>query len=87
MKKEDKELTDIQLRDAVLDQLDKDPKVTSTEIGVGASHSVITLTGYVHTDAERREAERVARTVAGVLGVANDSLASCSVEVVPCRAE
>ncbi len=33
------------IRDAVLDQLDKDPKVTSTEIGVGASHGVITLTG------------------------------------------
>src|SRR5574341_979236 len=65
MKKEDKELTDIQLRDAVLDQLDKDPKVTSTEIGVGASHGVITLTGYVHRDVERREAERVARKVAG----------------------
>ncbi len=45
MNKKDKELTDIQLRDAVLDQLDKDPKVTSTEIGVGASHGVITLTG------------------------------------------
>lgn len=72
MKKKDKELTDIQLRDAVLDQLDKDPKVTSTEIGVGASHGVITLTGYVHTDAERREAERVARKVADVLDVAND---------------
>lgn len=72
MKKEDKELTDIQLRDAVLDQLDKDPKVTSTEIGVGASHGVITLTGYVHRDVERREAERVARKVAGVLDVAND---------------
>ena len=72
MKKKDKELTDIQLRDAVLDQLDNDPKVTSTEIGVGASHGVITLTGYVHTDAERREAERIAREVAGVLDVAND---------------
>ena len=35
MEKKDTELTDIQLRDAVLDQLDKDPKVTSTEIGVG----------------------------------------------------
>jgi osmotically-inducible protein OsmY len=72
MKKKDKELTDIQLRDAVLKQLDKDPKVTSTEIGVGASHGVITLTGYVHTDAERREVERVARKVADVLDVAND---------------
>ncbi len=70
--KKDKELTDIQLRNAVLDQLDKDPKVTSTEIGVGAYHGVITLTGYVHTDAEKREAERVARKVAGVLDLAND---------------
>ncbi len=72
MEKKDKELTDIQLRNAVLDQLDKDPTVTSTEIGVGASHGVITLTGYVHTDVERREAERVARKVAGVLDIAND---------------
>src|SRR6266540_1712172 len=72
MKAKVKEPTDIQIRYAVLDQLSKDPKVTSTEIGVGASHGVITLTGYVHTDAEKREAERVARKVAGVLDVAND---------------
>src|SRR6266540_1413115 len=50
----------------------KDPKVRSTEIGVGTSHGVITLTGYVYKDEERIEAEKIARNVTGVLDVAND---------------
>ena len=72
MKAKVKEPTDIQIRYAVLDQLSKDPKVRSTEIGIGASHGVITLTGYVYKDEERIEAEKIARKVTGVLEVAND---------------
>ncbi len=72
MKAKRKEATDIQIRYAVLDQLAKDPKIRSTEIGVGTSHSVITLTGYVYKDEERIEAEKIARNVTGVLDVAND---------------
>jgi len=72
MKAKRKEATDIQIRYAVLDQLAKDPKVRSTEIGVGTSHGVITLTGYVYKDEERIEAEKIARNVTGVLDVAND---------------
>ena len=72
MKAKRKEATDIQIRYAVLDQLAKDPKVRSTEIGVGISHGVITLTGYVYKDEERIEAEKIARNVTGVLDVAND---------------
>jgi hypothetical protein len=72
MKAKVKEPTDIQIRYAVLDQLSKDPKVRSTEIGVGTSHGVITLSGYVYKDEERIEAEKIARKVTGVLEVAND---------------
>ncbi len=72
MKAKRKEATDIQIRYAVLDQLAKDPKVRSTEIGVGTSHGVITLTGYVYKDEERIEAEKIARNVTGVLDVANE---------------
>ena len=72
MKAKVKEPTDIQLRCAVLDQLSKDPKVRSTEIGVGTSHGVIALSGYVNKDEERIEAEKIARKVTGVLEVAND---------------
>lgn len=72
MKAKRKKPTDIQIRYAVLDQLSKDPKVRSTEIGVGTSHGVITLTGYAYKDEERIEAEKIARKVTGVLDVAND---------------
>jgi hypothetical protein len=72
MKAKVKEPTDIQIRYAVLDQLSKDPIVRSTEIGVGTSHGVITLSGYVYKDEERIEAEKIARKVTGVLDVAND---------------
>jgi osmotically-inducible protein OsmY len=72
MKAKRKKPTDIQIRYAVLDQLAKDPKVRSTEIGVGTSHGVITLTGYAYKDEERIEAEKITRNVTGVLDVVND---------------
>jgi osmotically-inducible protein OsmY len=60
------------LRDRVEQQLDWDPEVISTEIGVGANDGVVTLTGFVETYLEKVAAERVALKTYGVRAVAND---------------
>jgi osmotically-inducible protein OsmY len=64
--------TDIRVRGAVVRQLDWDPEVDASAIGVSASEGVVTLTGFVDSYAEKLAAERVAKLVRGVRGVAND---------------
>ena len=68
------EATETQLRDAVLHQLAWNANIISTEIGVIASDGIITLTGWVDSLSEKLAAERTARNVFGVKGVANDIL-------------
>ena len=63
---------DIDLRDRVERQLDWEPEVTSTKIGVGAEEGVVTLTGFVDSYAEKLAAERIAKRTYGVRAVAND---------------
>jgi len=63
---------DRQLRDAVIRQLEWDPQITSKDIGVAASDSVVTLTGFAHTYAEKYAAEQAAKSVYGVRVVANE---------------
>jgi osmotically-inducible protein OsmY len=64
--------TDVRLRGAVVRQLDWDPEVDASAIGVAADDGVVTLTGFVDTYAGKLAAERVARRVRGVRAVAND---------------
>ena len=64
--------TDKQLRDAVLSQLDWDPQVMSRDINVATADNVVTLTGFVHTFAEKYAAEKAAQGVYGVKALAND---------------
>lgn len=64
--------TEKQLRDAVLRQLEWDPEVTSQDISVAATDKVVTLTGFVHTFAEKYAAQRAAQHVYGVEAIAND---------------
>lgn len=63
---------DLRERDAVLRQLDWDPEVEASAIGVTAKNGVITLTGFVDTYAGKLAAERAAKRVHGVKAVAND---------------
>jgi osmotically-inducible protein OsmY len=63
---------DSDLRERVERQLDWEPAVTSTNIGVTAQDGVVTLTGYVENYAEKTAAERVAKRTYGVKAVAND---------------
>jgi osmotically-inducible protein OsmY len=63
---------DNQLRDSVLREIDWEPEITSTDIAVSAEEGVVSLTGFVHSYAEKLAAERAAKRVYGVKGVAND---------------
>jgi osmotically-inducible protein OsmY len=62
--------TDIRVRGAVVRQLDWDPEVDASAIGVSAADGVVTLTGFAESYAEKLAAERVAKQVRGVRGVA-----------------
>ena len=64
--------TDIRLRDAVVRQLDWDPEVNASAIGVAAQDGVVTLTGFIDTYSGKLAAERVVKQVRGVRAVAND---------------
>lgn len=72
MKQENDEMSEHQLRAAVMTQLDWEPEVIATEIGVGVSEGIITLTGFVDNYAEKLAAERTVSGVPGVRGIAND---------------
>lgn len=64
--------TDIRLRNTVLRQLDWDPRVDASAIGVAAKDGVVTLTGFVDNYAGKLAAERIVKQIRGVRAVAND---------------
>jgi osmotically-inducible protein OsmY len=63
---------DINLKHDVEAELEWDPAVDARKIGVAAEGGVATLTGHVHSYAEKWNAERIAKRVHGVQGVANE---------------
>ena len=63
---------DLRLRNAVMRQLEWDPEVDASEIGVAARDGAVTLTGYIGTYGGKLAAERCAARVRGVRAVAND---------------
>ena len=64
--------TDIRVRDAVTRQLDWDPEVDASAVGVAAINGTVTLSGFIDTYAGKLAAERAAKRVHGVRAVAND---------------
>jgi osmotically-inducible protein OsmY len=63
---------DVSTRDAVLRQLEWDPQVDASGIGVAAKGGAVTLTGFIDSYAGKLAAERAAKRVRGVRAVAND---------------
>ena len=63
---------DLRLRDAVVQQLEWDPAVVASGIGVTARGGAVSLTGSINTYAGKLAAERAAKRVYGVRAVAND---------------
>jgi osmotically-inducible protein OsmY len=53
-------------------QLEWEPSIDAREIGVSVRDGVATLTGFVHSFPEKFDAERAAKRVIGVVGLAND---------------
>lgn len=64
--------TDRQLQHDVLAELEWDPSIDASKIGVAATDEVVTLTGTVTSFREKGQAEAIAKRVYGVRGVAND---------------
>lgn len=63
---------DSEIKQDVEDELRWDPDIDPTDIAVAVKNGVVTLTGFVHSYSDKFEAERAAKRVAGVVGVAND---------------
>jgi osmotically-inducible protein OsmY len=72
---------DVRIRDAVIDELDWDPEVDDSAIGVAAEDGVVTLTGFIDSYAGKLAAERVVKRVRGVRAVANDIIVRLKVDV------
>lgn len=60
------------LQHNVLAELEWDPSVNATKIGITADGGVVTLSGHVATYAEKWAAEKIAKRVHGVTAVANE---------------
>ncbi len=63
--------TDIELRKDVEDEIQWEPRVLTTDIGVIVNDGIVTLTGVVDTFPKKMETENAAKRVAGVKGVVN----------------
>ena len=65
--------TDKQLQRDVVDELQYEPSVDASKIGVIAHNGIVSLTGTVASYAEQNEATHAAERVAGVKAVANET--------------
>jgi osmotically-inducible protein OsmY len=63
---------DLRIRNAVMHQLEFDPEIDASEIGVAARDGAVTLTGFIDSYWGKLAAERCAKRVRGVRAVAND---------------
>lgn len=62
--------SDAQLKQDVCAELDADPAIDATHVGVAVQDGVVTLTGHLGTFAEKHAIERVVQRVQGVRAVA-----------------
>jgi osmotically-inducible protein OsmY len=63
---------DVRVRDEVTRQLEWDPEVDASAVGVAVTDGTVTLTGYIDSYAGKLAAERTAKRVRGVRTVANE---------------
>jgi len=71
---------DVRVRDSVMRQLDWDPEVDASAVGVAAKNGIVTLAGFVDTYAGKLNAERAAKRAKGVRAVANELVVRPMVE-------
>lgn len=65
-------MTDKEIQQAVLRELEWEPRVQSTEIGVSVKVGIVTLSGSVGSFAKKYDAESAAKRVEGVKAVVNE---------------
>lgn len=64
--------SDSELKRDIEAELMWDPDINAADIAVAVKDGVVTLTGFVRSYAQKWEAEKAAKRVDGVRGVAND---------------
>jgi osmotically-inducible protein OsmY len=65
-------MTDITLRQDIMDELEFEPSIAAANIGVAVHSGVVTLTGHVPTYAQKSTVENVVKRVKGVNGIAEE---------------
>jgi len=65
-------MSDLSLRNNILDELDFRPEINPANIGVMVKDGVVTLTGYVSTYAQKIAAERAVTSIKGVRAIAQE---------------
>ena len=65
-------MNDSTVRQDILDELDFEPSIDASDIGVAVENGIVTLTGHVPTFAQKVTVEDVARRVKGVKGIAQE---------------
>ncbi|HEY5613144.1 MAG TPA: BON domain-containing protein, partial [Lysobacter sp.] len=65
-------MNDKELRQNVIDELDFEPSIDSSDIGVAVEKGVVTLTGHVSTYTQKLAAERAVWRVKGVKAIAQE---------------
>jgi osmotically-inducible protein OsmY len=64
--------SDSEIKRDVEEELRWNPNIDPTDIGTAVKNGVVTLTGFVRSYSQKFEAERAAKRVVGVIGLAND---------------
>jgi osmotically-inducible protein OsmY len=64
--------SDSQLQRDLIDEMHWDPQLSKSEIGIAVRDGVVTLSGTVHSFAQKLAAERAAERVSGVKAIADD---------------
>ncbi|MEZ7505562.1 BON domain-containing protein [Flavobacterium sp. Arc2] len=64
--------TDLSIKEDVLDELEWQPSIDETQIGVTVKDGIVTLSGTVDSYVKKQEAEKAAGSVAGVKAVAEE---------------
>jgi osmotically-inducible protein OsmY len=65
-------MDDKQMRQRVLDELEFEPSIDATHIGVTAEDGVVTLSGHVGSYSEKFDIERAVRRIKGVTAIAEE---------------
>src|SRR6516165_45715 len=65
-------MSELQLRQDVVDELEYEPSVDAAHIGVAVDKGVVTLTGHVASYAEKQAAIAAVRRVKGVRAIAEE---------------